>query len=75
MFFITMPVLRSKLSRLVQPSEYAIVFIAAAFIEAGGDKGIEAVSNAIYNASIQFLPGLVFLVLAVTGLVPLLIMM
>ncbi|CAF4203796.1 unnamed protein product [Rotaria socialis] len=64
LFFITMPVLRSKLSRLVEPSEYAIVFIAAAFIEAGGDKGIDAASNSIYNASLHFWPGLVFLVLA-----------
>ncbi|CAF1194036.1 unnamed protein product [Adineta ricciae] len=73
-FFITMPILRSKLSRLVEPHEYAIVFIAAAFIEAGGDKAMEAVSNAIYNASLHFLPGLVFLVLALLGLFPLLIM-
>ncbi|CAF3837992.1 unnamed protein product [Adineta steineri] len=73
-FFITMPILRSKLSRLVEPTEYAIVFIAAAFIEAGGDKAMDAVSNAIYNASLHFLPGLIFLVLALLGIFPLLIM-
>ncbi|CAF3371831.1 unnamed protein product [Rotaria socialis] len=74
LFFITMPVLRSKLSRLVEPSEYAIVFIAAAFIEAGGDKGIDAASNSIYNASLHFWPGLVFLVLALLSIFPLFIM-
>lgn len=74
LFFITMPVLRSKLSRLVEPSEYAIVFIAAAFIEAGGDKAMDVVSNAIYNASLHYWPGLVFFVLALIGIFPLLIM-
>ncbi|CAF1193957.1 unnamed protein product [Rotaria sordida] len=74
LFFITMPVLRSKLSRLVEPNEYAIVFIAAAFIEAGGDKAIDAASNSIYNASLRFWPGLVFFVLALLGIFPLLIM-
>ncbi|CAF4240122.1 unnamed protein product [Rotaria magnacalcarata] len=74
LFFITMPVLRSKLSRLVEPSEYAIVFIAAAFIEAGGDKAIDAASNSIYNASLHFWPGLVFLVLTLLSIFPLFIM-
>ena len=74
LFFITLPVLRTKLTRLVEANEYAVVFIAAGIVETTGHHAVGALANAIYRASLQVFPGLVFLVFAATGLFPLAIM-
>jgi hypothetical protein len=74
LFFITLPILRAKLTKFVELNEYAVVFVAAGIIETVGHDALGAVSNGIYNASLQFFPGLVFLVFAITGAFPLAIM-
>ncbi len=74
LFFITLPILRTKLTKLVDVNEYAVVFIAAGILETIGYEAVGAVSNGIYKASLQFFPGLVFLVFAITGVFPLAIM-
>src|SRR4051794_32046518 len=70
LFFITLPVLRTKLTRLIEINEYAIVFIGAGIIETVGLSVVGAVSNSIYKASINFFPGLIFMVFAFLGLFP-----
>jgi hypothetical protein len=55
-------------------NEYAIVFIGAGIVEAIGHSLVGVAANGIYNASLNFFPGLVFLVFAVTGLVPIAMM-
>jgi len=72
--FIIMPVLRTKLSRLVETDEYAIVFIGAGIIETVGHSIVGVAANSIYNASLDFFPGLIFLVFAITGFFPLALM-
>jgi len=74
LFFITLPILRTKLTKLVDVNEYAVVFIAAGILETIGYEAVGAVSNGINKASLQFFPGLVFLVFAITGVFPLAIM-
>jgi hypothetical protein len=74
LFFIIMPVLRTKLSRLVETDEYAIVFIGAGIVETVGHSVVGVAANSIYNASLDFFPGLIFLVFALTGLFPLALM-
>jgi hypothetical protein len=67
-------VLRTKLTRLIEINEYAIVFIGAGIIETVGHSLVGVAANSIYNASLKFFPGLVFLVFAVTGLFPIAMM-
>lgn len=74
LFFITLPVLRTKLTRLVETNEYAVVFIAAGVVETTGHHAVGALANAIYRASLQVFPSLVFLVFAATCIFPLAIM-
>jgi hypothetical protein len=75
LFFLALPILRTKLTKLVKINEYAIVFIAAGVVETIGHQGIGAVANDIYKASLQFFPGLIFLVFAIIGVFPIVIMM
>jgi len=75
LFFVTLPVLRTKLTKQVEVNEYAIIFIAAGMVETIGHDAIGAVANSIYKASLKFFPGLVFVVFASTGVIPLSIMM
>ncbi len=72
--FITMPVLRTKLTNVIEANEYAIVFIGAGIIDTLGHSAVSAAANSIYNASLNFFPGLVFVVFACTGLFPLALM-
>ena len=74
LYFITQPVLRSKLVQLVQKNEYAIVFIAVGIIESVGHQAVGLLSNTIYKASLQFFPGLVFLVFMLFGFMAIVIM-
>jgi hypothetical protein len=74
LFFITLPVLRTKLIRQIEMNEYAIVFIGAGIIETVGISVVGAVANSIYKASINFFPGLIFIIFASIGLCPIAIM-
>ncbi|CAF1606817.1 unnamed protein product [Adineta ricciae] len=62
--FMIMPILRAKIVKQIEIDEYAIVFIAAGIIETVGHSAVGAAANSIYNATLNFLPGLVFLVFA-----------
>jgi hypothetical protein len=74
-YSIFVPVIRSRITKLVEPSEYAMVFIFTLIVESGGYFAIAAVANEIYQISITYLPGLVFFVFAAVGIIPLLMMM
>jgi hypothetical protein len=73
LIFVALPILRTKLTQLVEINEYAIVFIAAGIIETIGHEAIGIISNNIYKSSVKFFPGLVFLIFASTGIFPLII--
>ncbi len=75
LFFSTMPVLRTKLTGLIEKNEYALVFIGAGIVETLGNSAVSAVGNRIYNATLDSFPGLIFLIFAVTGLFPIAMMM
>ncbi len=72
--FIIMPVLRTKLTNVVESNEYAIIFIGAGIIDTLGHSAVSAAANSIYNASLNFFPGLVFVVFAGTGIFPIALM-
>jgi hypothetical protein len=74
LFFIALPVLRTKLTKLVEINEYAIVFIGAGIIETVGYSAVGAAANSIYSASINFFPGLIFILFALIGLFPIVMM-
>ena len=57
-----MPVLRSKLTQAIEVNEYAVVFIASGIIESVGRDAVSAAANGIYRASLNFFPGLVFII-------------
>jgi len=59
---------------LVEINEYAIVFIAAGILETVGYNAVGVIANDIYKSSVKFFPGLVFLVFAIVGVFPLIIM-
>jgi hypothetical protein len=67
-------VLRTKLTRTLEANEYAIAFIGAGVVETVGHSVVSAAANAIYNASLSFFPGLIFLIFAITGVIPIALM-
>jgi hypothetical protein len=69
-----MPVLRTKLTKAIKNNEYAIVFIAAGIIETIGREGVSAAANSIYKASLNFFPGLVFIVFSTFSLITIFIL-
>jgi hypothetical protein len=75
MFFVMTPIIRSRISKLVEPTEYAVVFILASIFESAGYYAISAGSNEVYRLSLSFDSGLIFFVLAIIGLLPLSLMM
>lgn len=66
-FSVLTPVIRSRITKLVEPDEYAVVFILASVFESGGYYAISAIANEIYRVSLTFYPGLVYFVLAMVG--------
>jgi hypothetical protein len=59
-FFVTTPIIRSRISKLVEPTEYAVVFILASIFESAGYYAISAGSNEVYRLSLSFDSGLIF---------------
>jgi hypothetical protein len=72
---VLIPVIRSRITKSVEPNEYAVVFILAMIFESGGSFAISAMTNEIYQVSITFFPGLVFIVLAIFGALAILLML
>jgi MFS family permease len=75
LFNVLTPVIRSRITKTVEPDEYAVVFILASVFESGGYYAISAVANEIYQVSITFYPGLVYFVFAAIGVVAILLML
>ncbi|CAM4768409.1 unnamed protein product [Rotaria magnacalcarata] len=73
-FFVTTPIIRSRISKLVEPNEYAVVFILASIFESAGYYAISAFANEIYRLSLSFDSGFVFFILAFVGILPLVFM-
>ncbi|UJR22922.1 hypothetical protein I4U23_025950 [Adineta vaga] len=73
LFFVVMAVLRSHLTKLVNDTEFALVFIATGIVETLGSYVVGIVANAIYARTIEVYPGIIFFILAVIGILPLLI--
>ncbi|CAF0886404.1 unnamed protein product [Adineta ricciae] len=73
LFFIVMAVLRSHLTILVNDTEFALVFIATGIVESIGSYVVGIVANAIYAATIDVYPGIIFFILAAIAIIPLLI--
>jgi hypothetical protein len=71
LFFVVMAVLRSQLTKLVDQTEFALVFIATGIAETVGSYVLGIISNAIYARTIQTDPGIIFFILAGIGLIPL----
>ena len=75
LFNVLIPIIRSRITKLVEPNEYAIVFILASVFESGGYYAISALANEIYSRSITFMPGLVFFVFGLVGFLGIVVMM
>jgi PCFT/HCP family folate transporter-like MFS transporter 1/3 len=75
LFHVLFPVIRSRITKLVEPNEYAVVFILASILESGGSYAISAMANEIYRVSISFLPGLVFFVFAAFGVLAIILIL
>jgi hypothetical protein len=63
-YSVLAPIVRCRITKLVEPNEYACVFILASIFESGGTFAISAMTNEIYRISLTFYSGLVFFVLA-----------
>jgi hypothetical protein len=48
-FFVTSSIIRSRISKIVESTEYAVVFILASIFESVGYYAISAESNEIYR--------------------------
>jgi len=68
-----MAVVRSQLTKLVDQTEYALVFIATGIVETIGSYILGIISNAIYARTIDIYPGIIFFILAGIGFIPLII--
>ena len=67
LFTVLMPIIRSCITKLVEPNEFAAVFILASIFESGGSYAISAMANEIYKMSLGFDSGLAFFVFAAFG--------
>jgi hypothetical protein len=75
LFNVLIPVVRSRITKSVEPNEYAVVFILASIFESGGSYAISAMANEIYRESLTFYSGLVFFVFAIFGAVAIILML
>ena len=66
-----MAILRTHLTRLVNETEFALVFIATGIAETVGAYVVGIVSNEIYAETVQIYSGLIFFVLAAICVIPL----
>jgi PCFT/HCP family folate transporter-like MFS transporter 1/3 len=72
---VFIPVVRSRITKLVEPNEYACVFILTLIFESGGHYAISAMANEIYRVSLTYFPGLVFFVFAMFGALGILLLL
>ena len=62
---------RARLTKLVNETEFALVFIATGIAETIGSYVLGIVSNAIYARTVEIYPGIIFFILAGIALIPL----
>ncbi|CAF2074624.1 unnamed protein product [Rotaria magnacalcarata] len=72
-FYVLTPIIRARITKLVEPEEYAVVFILASVFESGGYYAISALTNEIYDLSLSFYQGLVYFFLALVGAITIVI--
>jgi hypothetical protein len=75
LFYVLIPVIRSRITKLVEPNEYACVFILTVIFESAGYFAISALANEIYAVSLKFFPGLVYIVFAGVGVLAIVLML
>ena len=59
---------------MIEANEYAIAFVGAGIVQMIVFAFVSAAANGIYNASVNFFPGLIFLTFAGVEILPILIM-
>ncbi|XP_061684549.1 proton-coupled folate transporter [Syngnathoides biaculeatus] len=69
-FVVATPVLRSKLSKLVSPSEQGALFSSVACVESLCFLVGSGLFNSIYPATLHFMKGFIFLLAAIILLIP-----
>jgi hypothetical protein len=74
-YHVLIPVVRSRITKLVEPNEYGCVFILTLIFESGGTYAISAMANEIYRVSLTYFPGLVFFVFAMFGALGILLLL
>ena len=74
LFYVLTPIVRSRTTKLVEPNEYASVFVLESILESGGFFAINAMANEIYRDSVLFFPGLVFFVFVLFGCLTILLL-
>ncbi len=68
-----MAVLRANLTKLVNDTEFALVFIGIGIVETLGSYVAGIVANAIYSETIDVYPGIIFFILAGIAIIPLVV--
>ncbi|KAF7700204.1 proton-coupled folate transporter isoform X1 [Silurus meridionalis] len=70
LFMASTPVLRSKLSKLVNPSEQGVLFASVACVEGLGSLVASGVFNSLYPATLHMMKGFPFLFGAIVLVLP-----
>ncbi|CAF0768351.1 unnamed protein product [Adineta steineri] len=70
LLFVVMAVIRAHLTKLVNDTEFALVFIATGIAETLGSYVVGIVANEIYAETIAVYPGIIFFILAFLTLIP-----
>ncbi len=68
-----MAVLRAHLTKLVNDTEFALVFIGIGIVETLGSYVAGIVANEIYSETIDVYPGIIFFILAGIAIIPLVV--
>ena len=74
-YSVLAPIIRARVTKLVERSEYALVFILASIFESGGGFATNALGNEIYRVSLLFCPGLIFFVFTLFGCLGILLLL
>jgi len=68
LYHVFSPVIRARITKLVEPTEYATVFILTLIFESGGNYAINALSNEIYKATLTIYSGIVYFAFSTFGI-------
>ncbi|CAF1399669.1 unnamed protein product, partial [Didymodactylos carnosus] len=73
-FYVTLSILRSKVTNVVNDNEFALVFIATGLVESVGTYLIAVGANFIYNITIHIYPATIFFISCGMGIIPLILL-